>query len=37
MARTLAEEIARAKQLARTLIDEYPTWGGKIRYGQQIR
>lgn len=35
MTRTVAEEIMRAEQLARSLVDEYTAWGGKISYGQE--
>jgi hypothetical protein len=35
MPHTLADEITRAKQLARDLITEYVDWRDKIRYGQE--
>jgi hypothetical protein len=35
MPNTVADEITRAKQLARTMIDEYVAWRGKIQEGEE--
>jgi hypothetical protein len=35
MPRTVADEIARAEQLARAMIDEYAGWRGKIQHGEE--
>lgn len=33
----MADEITKSKQLARTLIDEYVGWRGKVRYGNELQ
>jgi hypothetical protein len=35
MSNTMTDEIMRAKQIARAMIDEYIAWRGKFQYGQE--
>ena len=37
MPNTLADEITRAKRVARSMIDEYVAWRGKIVYGEEFQ
>lgn len=36
MPKTMADEIRKAKQLARAMIDEYVAWRGQITYGEEL-